>query len=59
VHMHLRNIFTKLHVHSRTAALALAMPPTAPAGTATPNAAAGLRGRRRLPHHLGPTGRGR
>jgi len=27
VHMHLRNIFTKLGVHTRTAALALAMPP--------------------------------
>jgi DNA-binding CsgD family transcriptional regulator len=43
VHMHLRNIFTKLGVHTRTAALALAMPPTAAAGIAPP------RGQRRHP----------
>jgi DNA-binding CsgD family transcriptional regulator len=34
-HMHLRNIFGKLGVHTRTAALAIAMPPTAGTGTAT------------------------
>lgn len=43
VHMHLRNIFTKLGVHTRTAALALAMPPTTAAGTAMPPAASARR----------------
>jgi DNA-binding CsgD family transcriptional regulator len=35
VHMHLRNIFTKLGVHTRTAALAVAMPSTTATGTPT------------------------
>jgi DNA-binding NarL/FixJ family response regulator len=38
VHMHLRNIFGKLGVHTRTAALAVAMPPSTATRTATPTA---------------------
>jgi DNA-binding CsgD family transcriptional regulator len=43
VHMHLRNVFGKLGVHTRTAALAIAMPPAAATGTATPAATSARR----------------